>query len=245
MIVSTEGIVVRTLDYRESSKIVNVFTESDGLVSLVAKGVRKSRKAIGVLESLNILSLTFYKYPNKDIFLLGKYETISSCFKILKSFPHTIVGITILDLIQATQQQNSPNSDLYSKLKEILEALKNQELVPFNILLKFLLILVDDLGLNFLAQFSDGNFSESELVFFNLKDGKIENKLIEKNTFTMQSKILKKLYNFFIQPDKYLMEDYFVGEEKQILLTLFESFLSLHLDRTISFSTLKNMRDVI
>ena len=38
-----EGIVVSTVDYKESSKILNVLTKKEGLVGVIAKGVKNPK----------------------------------------------------------------------------------------------------------------------------------------------------------------------------------------------------------
>ena len=47
MIVSTEGIVLKSFDYRETSKIATFFTKQYGKVKGVLKGIRKDPKKFG------------------------------------------------------------------------------------------------------------------------------------------------------------------------------------------------------
>lgn len=49
MIKKVEGIIVSTVDYKESSKILNIFTKEDGMIGVMARGCKnpKSRIASG------------------------------------------------------------------------------------------------------------------------------------------------------------------------------------------------------
>ena len=41
MIKKVEGIIVSTVDYKESSKILNVFTSDDGIIGVLSRGCKK------------------------------------------------------------------------------------------------------------------------------------------------------------------------------------------------------------
>ena len=36
-----EGIIVSEVDYKESSKIINILTKDDGLIGVIARGTKK------------------------------------------------------------------------------------------------------------------------------------------------------------------------------------------------------------
>ena len=40
MIRKVTGIVISTVDYKESSKIVNIFTEDEGIIGVLSKGCK-------------------------------------------------------------------------------------------------------------------------------------------------------------------------------------------------------------
>lgn len=58
----TKAIIVRRIDYGEADRIVTFVTEGNGMVSALAKGVRKlSSKLAGGLELFSISNVTFLK----------------------------------------------------------------------------------------------------------------------------------------------------------------------------------------
>lgn len=238
MIVSTEGIVVRTFNYRESSKVVEVFTESDGLVSLLSKGVRKTQKIAGILEPLNIIFLSFYKKANRELFLLSKFETISSCYRIIERFENLVNGLMMLVAIHQSQQQLVPNKPLYSMLRKCIESLKSKEFPPFTIFVVFILYLVEDLGISFLANKSTDILNQfNNYVILNLTDGRILEKLEGDNSIRMRKVILQKIHKLSNSNWDELSTICFDAEEQKELVSFFETYLSLHLDKEIKFTS--------
>lgn len=54
------AVVVRTMKYGETSKIVTLYSLRAGLIKLIAKGVRKAKSRLGgILEPLNVVEVIF------------------------------------------------------------------------------------------------------------------------------------------------------------------------------------------
>ena len=53
MIKKIEGIVVSVVDYKESSKIVNIFSPTEGVIGVLARGTKKIKSNLsGVTDKL-------------------------------------------------------------------------------------------------------------------------------------------------------------------------------------------------
>ncbi len=238
MIVSTEGIVVRTFNYRESSKVAEVFTESDGLVSLISKGVRKTKKVTGILEPLNIIFLNFYKTTNRELFLLSKFETVSSCYRIVEDYDSLVSGLMILEAVHKSQQQLVPNKTLYYVLKKSIDALKSKSFFPFAVFVFFILFLLEDLGISFLANKSESILNQlNNNVILNLADGKILEKMEGDNFIGMKAKTLQKMFYLSNLDVEALSSITFGNEEQKELVSFFETYISFHLDKEIRFNS--------
>ncbi len=56
--VKTKGIIIKKVNFRETSIILDVLTPEFGVISIIAKGIRKQKsKNTGLLEILNELEL--------------------------------------------------------------------------------------------------------------------------------------------------------------------------------------------
>ncbi len=128
MIVTTKAIVLRAGKQGDSSKILRVYTRDFGRQTLIAKGARMMKSKFGgSLEVMNIVEISFYKKPNRDLHLLSKADLILSSQKIASSFNHTIFGMMIMESIAKTQDIGAENKVLFDIISEIIEAMMKLE----------------------------------------------------------------------------------------------------------------------
>ncbi len=73
----TRGIVLRTRDFRESSKLVSFITPDWGGLNTLAKGVRRPKSKLrGKLELFNYGVLVFYPSRSSDLHLLSQFDLL-------------------------------------------------------------------------------------------------------------------------------------------------------------------------
>ena len=98
MIKKIEGIIISTTDYKESSKIINIFTENDGVIGVLAKGCKNYKSKI--FASSNTLTYgTFYlKYYKGSVPLLMEVDIIDNFKTIRKDIIKTNYAIYLLEL---------------------------------------------------------------------------------------------------------------------------------------------------
>ena len=78
-----EGIIISTVDYKESSKIINVLTESDGLVGLLAKGSKNPKSKISAPSNVLTYGTFYLNYYKGNIPLLTEVD-IKDSFKHIR-----------------------------------------------------------------------------------------------------------------------------------------------------------------
>jgi DNA repair protein RecO (recombination protein O) len=72
MIVKTEGIVLKTVDLRETSCIATFLTRDFGKVKGVLKGIRKDPKKFGSsVEKFSVNDIIYYQYRDSDLHLVS------------------------------------------------------------------------------------------------------------------------------------------------------------------------------
>jgi DNA repair protein RecO (recombination protein O) len=76
----TEAIILHHIDYSDNSIIVRLFTQTHGLLSCIAKGVKnkpkKGTSRMSAFLPLNISETTIYYDPNKELHLLSEIHSI-------------------------------------------------------------------------------------------------------------------------------------------------------------------------
>lgn len=235
MIVSTKAIVIRKFNYQETSLIIEAFTESDGLVSLIAKGARQNKKSLGVLEPLNIIFLSFYKKTTKDLFILSKYETISSYYKLLSSFNRLIYGLMIAEFILKTQIPGIPNEKLYNKTITTIENLKETTLNPLTLLIDFAHSLFSDLGFQLNLTSIPSRYPNEKEIPIDLERGTISKSSVGENIFWLSSEAFATLtMPTKIDDSKMRLHSFQIEKE---IVTFFEAYLSFHLEKKIHINS--------
>ncbi len=73
----TRGIILKSRDYTETSKLVNILTADSGLLKTLAKGSRRPASPLrGKLEVWNYGDLVFYPSRASDLHILAQFDVI-------------------------------------------------------------------------------------------------------------------------------------------------------------------------
>ncbi|MEP7266538.1 MAG: DNA repair protein RecO [Saprospiraceae bacterium] len=121
VLVHTEGIVLKTQKYGETSLISQVLTRDLGLQSLIMGGVTTGNSKKGMFQLMNQLDLVIYYQDQKSMHRIKevKYATIyqSLPFEIHRS----AVGIFMLELIRKSLRNSELDHQLYDWIKRCLD----------------------------------------------------------------------------------------------------------------------------
>ena len=144
MLEKVEGIIISSTPYKESSKILQVFTKKHGLISIIAKGANKIKSNLRAL-TLNYTYGYFYIYYKENkLSTLTNVDLIDSFINI----KNDIVLISYMTyLCDLTKQVIKDNDDeiIYDNLIESLKKINNN-LDPLIITNIFELKMLDYLG---------------------------------------------------------------------------------------------------
>ena len=67
-VVSTPAVLLRSFNYSETSRVLRLYTKDLGLVSVMAKGVRRrGARGHGALDTFSRGELTAYVRPTRDL----------------------------------------------------------------------------------------------------------------------------------------------------------------------------------
>ena len=130
------GFILREFPYKETSKILEVFTREYGKISIIAKGIMKS-KSSSTSRRFAKANFNLYKsgkdfYGAKDIILINAYS------KSNKNFDVILYKSAIADLLLRTIDQTQIDV-VYKLLDNSFLAFENARENQLNIFLAFLL----------------------------------------------------------------------------------------------------------
>ena len=99
------GFVLREFPYKETSKIIEVFSKDLGRISIIAKGaLGKKSKTMGVTQRFVKASYSLYK-SGKEFYGIKEASLIKSYSKSNKNFDVILYKSAIADLLLRTLDQ--------------------------------------------------------------------------------------------------------------------------------------------
>ena len=147
MILSSDAIILKSMKYGDTSRIVTAFTQEYGKISLIAKGARGKRSKFGsALEPLSFSNLVYYQKDGRDLQILSQADTMVQFRQIVEDERKLITGLCIAEFLHAVTMEGDPHSDLFDLTVRQFELLNTSRSAPEHALLRFLLALPDHLG---------------------------------------------------------------------------------------------------
>lgn len=199
MLDKTEGIVLKTTKYAESSIITNIFTKKYGLLSFIVQGVRSSRnKQKGnLIQPLNMLMLEIYLKEQRNLNRIKEYST-SYIYKYLHvDFAKQSVALFCIELISKCLKEHEVNERLYNYLSLFLTELDQETDSIENKPLFFLLETASILG------FEPSLQNILHGTYFNLETGRFEDTIASVNVLDKEeTNMLKKLMAVYFEKNE-------------------------------------------
>jgi DNA repair protein RecO (recombination protein O) len=146
-IIKSEAIVLKTDNYRYTSKLVTFFSNEFGKIKCIAKGVRDVKSKYGsVLMPFSHLNIIFYYKENKTLHLLSNAEHINLHNKLINDFDKLQVGFKSLELINITSDTQHQNQNIFKLLDSFLVCLNDAKSNYDEIFIYFETCLLNSLG---------------------------------------------------------------------------------------------------
>lgn len=187
MLITTNAIVLSKLKYSDNDLIVKCYTQQLGVLSFLLRGILKSKKSstkAAYFQLLSPLELIIIHRSNKTLHTIKetkpKYIYTSLHTHVLKS----AIVMFLSEVLASTLQEEEANETLFSYIETTLLWLDVQiEYSNFHLL--FLLNLTKYLGFY-------PDTTHMDFPYFNLKEGKFENKLYGKHSISGENLVLLK-----------------------------------------------------
>lgn len=127
---TSPGIVLRTVPYRDADLIVTLFTEARGRVSALARSARKSKRRFG--SSLRLLTISEMELTRRggELWTLGSARMLTSYADLatdIASFAHASYGTEIVRELSAAEQ---PDPRVFALLVELYRELEERGPLP-------------------------------------------------------------------------------------------------------------------
>jgi DNA repair protein RecO (recombination protein O) len=128
VITTTEAFVLKSMKYRDTSKIVTFYTRRYGKVKGVAKGARETKSKFGAsVEPVVLSSVVFYKKEHRDLHLISQSDLLKPYARIHDDMARMRVALAVVELVDQLTHGEEENIQLFSLIQETLDAIERAE----------------------------------------------------------------------------------------------------------------------
>lgn len=125
MIAKTEGIILKSFDFRETSRIATFFTKDFGKVKGVLKGIRKDPRKFGSsVEKFSLNDIVYYQYRNSDIHLVSQCDMKDYYPGLRQDLERMTAASYAAELIDALLPAEENNLKIYHLMQAFLRCLQ-------------------------------------------------------------------------------------------------------------------------
>ncbi len=235
---TTKGIVFRQTRFKESSLILDIFTEEAGLQSFIANSVysKKGAGLASVFQLMNIVEVVAYFRDQKELHRISEAKLASVYQSIPFDIRRSAIGQFMLEVSRKSIRLKQAHAQLFEFLKTTYVDLDSSEQINPNIPILFLIELSGFLGFQ-----PHNNYSEEDNSF-DLANGVFRNYashvpyLID----PVSSRIFSNLLTDFDYADQ--LQN---ASQRRTLLNYLLLFYQLHVEHFGQVKSIEVFRDIL
>ncbi|MDR0295237.1 MAG: recombination protein O N-terminal domain-containing protein [Prevotellaceae bacterium] len=161
------AVVLHTLKYRDTSVLVDAYTDLFGRQTYLVNGVRSAKNKAGMacFQALSLLDAVAYHRPKNDIQRLKEYYLSIPLQNLAFNVHKNAIAVFMGEVVYKTVREQEPNEQLFRFLRQSVLELENIEEGTANYHLYFLARLAAYLG------FASGNDYKPEHTYFDISSG--------------------------------------------------------------------------
>jgi len=120
--IKTEAVVLRGVDFSESSRIVTFLTPERGRVACIAKGARRQKSALGpVLDTFNRVDMVYYYRQGRQVQTLAEAALLDGFLGFKGDLGLGVFAAVPLEIATNLAREDDPSEALYGALVMGLE----------------------------------------------------------------------------------------------------------------------------
>lgn len=169
---TTQIIILRCIDYQESSKIITVLSKEHGKIALIARGVKRPKnKLAGLIEVGNILDVVYYYKETRSLHTLSEASVAYQSLSFRQDFEKASVLYSTLELVNQLTHDNQENIDIFEFTSVFIRWLGELDSVNLSIFPYVQMRLAQLIGIGL---YDERSF-DGDAFFLNISNGTISN----------------------------------------------------------------------
>jgi DNA repair protein RecO (recombination protein O) len=122
------GVVIKTSDWSETSRIASIFTREHGRIRVLAKGGRRVNSTFEIsLDLLNVIDVVFIHKSHGGLDLLTEARIAERFPQLRKNINALYAGYYLAELLSEGLQDMDPHPDLFDSALSTLRQFETQD----------------------------------------------------------------------------------------------------------------------
>jgi DNA repair protein RecO (recombination protein O) len=240
MLQKTQGIVLHTLKYSETSVITSIYTRNFGQLSFIVQGVRtsKSKNKAALLQPMNMLDIEVYLRENKNLLRLKEFRMNYIYERLTFDMVKSAVGFFYVEILNKVIKEQEANVELFDFITNEFKLLDTYSGTFSPLPLLFLVRLSSFLG--FLPH---NNYSDSNMIF-DMKEGYFTNQIPAFN-LSISPPLSLSFYKVLLAANNKMVFPTMNYNERKELLDQLLKYYALHISNFRSINTIKVLEEVL
>ena len=239
MNISTNAIILRTINYLESSKIVYTYTKEYGKQTLVAKGALRAKSKFGSsLELCSVVDLKYYKKSNREMYNLTNAELIKKSFIEKLPFVDKILCLMMCESIFKLEKDDNPDDNFFSSLEGLIDISCSEKVFNYGMFIYSQIELANSIGHAIHLKWNSSevvDYTSEKRVFLDISNCKIYTdnnvRAERKLQFSIEElKLIKEISNGNLDTEV-------TTEDFKRMVYFFENYFSFHAERKFTYNS--------
>lgn len=188
--IKLKGIVIKASDFKDSDKIVTIFSAEKGLIKARVRGVKKNKAKLAF--AVQPFAFVEFMLTERDgFYTVINATSIDQFFNITADFDNYIFMLACLEIIQKTVKENESQVDLFVLLLNSLKLVSYENVSSMNVFIKFVIESMKYLGFWFVfdrCASCGAELNENNVGFSYEFNGLLCPKCMNKNDYLQLSK---------------------------------------------------------
>ncbi len=234
MLQRTEGIVLRSVPYKETSRLATLYTRDLGKLTVIAHGAQSLKGRFGsTLQLLSHVQAVIYTRPTRSIQILSDCSHVRIYKGIAKDLKKLAIGQRICELVLSLTEEGQSFPDIFELVVRVLNALENPEVDAVLLKLYFQLQLTALLG--FAPAFSRESVESIDNAggYLTLEDGTISTQMQDEVTALFASRGALRSFAILHRADfDFILRFKITAAQRREIHTLITNFTRYHVPDT-------------
>lgn len=240
-IIKTQAIVLRRINFGDTSRIALFFTEDYGKLSAIIKGARSPKSKIGsIVDTMNVVEIVFYKKESSDLHLANQIELIKHFSNTRDDFEKYKYSSAIIELLNALTVENEQHKKLFEGTVKMLSLIDSTNDNPKLLFTKYLFFFIKEIGYEFQLEHCNvcnRKILPGESASYNYESGLICSDCSEDRLTNFNFN--EELFNLLICLNSRKNEIVYKQNDLDQIILMLEKFLSYHVTEFKGIKSLK------